>query len=239
MAQFITTTFASGNDVALQLGNEEWVRTIVAGSTWTHIRIGILYQLIGTSSTPGASGLFIGMCSGTSAPFGAATTTNAVGLEVINSLSYIANSGNPYFQFQSANGQVCKKVVSTITTNGTNVFDSVDLGVPTNLGSTLRRGLLYVDIIKGSPNYTIQVSGAASMGSSSAGTHDFTVSDLLSGMTQALGSIVVAGFSLVSANTPLTLACDETAGGFDTVDIYCNELANPVNLYEIAVEKLA
>jgi len=239
MAQFITTTFASGNDIALQLGNEEWVRTLAVGSTWSHIRIGVLYQLIGTVTTAGGTGFFIGMCSGTSNPFGAATTTNAVGLEVINALGFVANSGNPYYQFGSSNGQVCKKVVSTITTNVTNVFDSVDGGVPTNLGATLRRGLLYVDIVKGSPNYTIQASFPAGMGSTGTGNHDFTVAELLSGMTQVLGSITVGGFLLSSANSPLTLACDETAGGFDTVDIYSNELNNPMNWYEVAVEKLA
>jgi hypothetical protein len=243
MAQFITTTFAGGNDIALQLGNEEWVRKLAIGSSWTHVRIGVLYQLIGTGNTAGGTGLAIGMCSGTSNPFGSTSTTNFVGVEWINALTYVATGGGspgyPYFQFQSTNGQACKKIVNTITTAGTNLFDGVDIGVPTNLGTTLRRGVMYIDITKGAPNYTIGISGPATMGSTSIGQHDFTVAELISGMTQTFGSITVGGFGMHSGNTPVTLACDEIAGGFDTVDVYINELNNPVNVYEVAVEKLA
>lgn len=239
MAQYITTAFAGGNDIALQLGNEEWVRTLAIGSTWTHVRIGLLYQITGTATTAGGTGFAVGMCSGSTAPFNGASTTNFVGIECVTALGFVANSGNPYYQFASGNLFACKKVVATITTAATNLGDSVDMGVPTAAGSTLRRGLLYVDITKGSPNYTIGISAASGMGSTSSGSHDFTVAELLSGMTQPFGSMTVGGFLLSNGNGAQALACDETAGGFDTVDIYSNELNNPFNLYEVAVEKLA
>lgn len=239
MAQFITTTFAGGNDVALQMGNEEWVRTLAIGSTWNHIRIGILYQIVGTATISTGSGFAVGMCSGHTNPFNNAATTNFVGIECITSLGFQANSGNPYYQFASTNIFACKKVVSTITTAATNLADSTDMGVPTAVGSTLRRGLLYVDITKGSPNYTIGIMAAQSMGSTSVGSHDFTVAELLSGLTPTFGSMTIGGFLFSVGNGAQALACDETAGGFDTVDVYSNEANNAMNLYEVAVQKLA
>lgn len=233
MALFTTTTFSDGPDVGLQLGNEEWVRKMALGSTWTHIRIGLLYQISGTATTPGGSGFAIGICSGTSAPFGNASTTNFVGVECVAALLY--NSTNPNFQFTVSNLFACKKVVSTITTAATNLGDGSGIWTASTSG-TARRGILYVDITKGSPNYTIGITGST-LGSAAT---DFTVPNLLAGMTQNYGSISLGvGGVLSNGNGAQTLACDETAGGFDTVNIYSNELANPMTIFEVAVEKLA
>lgn len=234
MASFVTTLFSDGNDVGLQLGNEEWVRKLAIGSTWTHIRIGVLWQLTGTANTPGGTGWFVGLCSGTSAPFNNASTTNAVGVQSTAALLWVSNSPNPYYQYGSSNMFGCKRVGATTTNTASNLADSAGLFTPTTSG-TARRGIFYVDITKGSPNYTI---GITMLTSSDAAT-DVTVPMLLSGMTQVFGSISIGGLIMSNGNGSQTLACDETAGGFDTVDVYSNELANPMLLFEVAIEKLA
>lgn len=243
MAQFITTTFASGNDIALQLGNEEWVRTLAIGSTWTHIRIGMLYQITGTATISSATTqIALGMCSGDTAPFNNASTTNFVGLQWTGALAFVTNGTLPYYQFQSTNGFMCKKVGGTITQSATNVFNGSDMGCNTTLGSPLRRSVMYLDIVKGSPTYSLTASAAPNMSAASGGnnaSHDFTVADLISGMTQTLGSLVVGGVTLSNGNGTQTITTSESLGGFDTVDVYANMLNNPFNLYEVAVEKLA
>jgi hypothetical protein len=235
MAQFITTTFAGGNDIALQLGNEEWVRQLAIGSTWSYIRIGILFQLTGTANTS-SGGFSIGVCSGTSAPFGNTSCQNFVGIEIIAGLNWTANAPFPYYSLTASNAFACKKIGSSITTYGSNLADSVGMCFPTSSG-TARRGLIYVDITKGSPNYTVGMM----MTTNTYASHDYTVAELLSGMTPPFSNTFsVGGTVLLYGNGAVTtVATDETLGGFDTVDIYSNELNNPFNIFEVAVEKLA
>jgi hypothetical protein len=234
MAQFITTTFSGGNDIALQLGQEEWVRTLAIGSSWNYIRIGVLVQMTGTATTSGTS-FAIGMCAGTALPFGNASCQNFVGVNFPGNFGYFANAPYPYWGLGNTNAFACKKLGSSITSAATNLPDSIGMSFQT-AGGTARRGILFVDIIKGSPNYTIGL-----MASSTAYANvDFTVANLLYGMTQPFANNwTCGGGQIYYGNNAQTLACDETAGGFDTVDIYCNCLNNPFNIYEIAVEKLA
>ena len=236
MALFVSTTFSTGADIGLQLGNEEWVRTLAIGSSWNYIRIGLLLCITGTSSTSsGSPGMAIGMCSGSSLPFNNASTQNFVGVQFPGSFSY--NGGaSPYFAFGSANGYACKKLNSSITNAGTNLPDGVGLAI-NGIGATPKRGIVFVDITKGYPNYTIGLM--MTLGGAYSGV-DFTVANLLYGMTQPFSNNWACGSGQIYyGNGAQTLACDETAGGFDTVDIYINQLNNPVNIYEIAVEKLA
>lgn len=235
MARFFSQTFSDGADISLELGNEEWVRQMVISNNWNHIRIGLLYQVTGTANTTNAGTNFaVGICSGTGAPFGVLTTTNFVGIECVNVLGWVANAGQPYYSYASSNLFACKKVGGSVTTAATNLADSVGLYVPTIAGAA-RRGLLYVDITKGTPNYTIGISAPPNTSAAS----DWTVPFLVSGMTQTFGSIVVNSVSMSTGNGAQTLACDETAGIFDTVDIYSNLLSNPFEIQEVAIEKLA
>lgn len=234
MAQFITTAFSGGNDVALQLGNEEWVRTLAIGSNWNHVRIGVLVQMVGSASTTGTNWA-IGLCSGTGNPFGSASTTNFVGVEFVNNFTYTSNAPYPYWNFGSTNVLACKKLSSSITTAATNLADGIGMIVVTD-GGTARRGILLIDITKGSPNYTIGFMGTIS----TYAAQDFTPALLLTAMTQPFANNWTLGSAQIyNGNGAQTLACDETAGGFDTVDFYCNNLNFPMNIYAIAVEKLA
>jgi hypothetical protein len=236
MALFVSTTFSGSPDIGLQLGNEEWVRTLAIGSSWNYIRIGVLMCITGSASTSsGSPGLAIGMCSGTSLPFNNASCQNFVGVQFPGSYSYTGGA-SPYFSFGSGNGFACKKLGSSITNAATNLPDGMGMGV-NGVGATPKRGIVFVDIIKGSPNYTIGLM--MTLGGTYSGV-DFTVANLIYGMTQPFANNwTCGGGQIYYGNGSQTLACDEAAGGFDTVDIYINQLNNPVNIYEIAVEKLA
>ncbi len=239
MSSFVTTAFSDGNDISLQVNREEWVRTLAIGSAWTHIRIGLLWQVTGTGSIAASNGFAMGMCSGTAHPFAdPVTTTNFVGIYANNGLTFISNGLDSYFQFSNTMLFVATKVATTLNTNATNAADSVACFVP-NTATTNRRGIIYVDITKGSPNYTIGMTMPTA--NNSAQNIDFTVNNLLVGMNESFGSILSAEFPGVfsTGNTPLTMAADEGPGAFDTVNIYSNFLNNPMEIQEVAVQKLA
>jgi hypothetical protein len=233
MPAYPSVTFSDGPDVCLQLGNEEFLGTLSFGSAWTHIRIGLLWQITGTSNIVAGNLFSLGMCSGNANGFASATTTNWIGvrqLPTVGSVYYA--TPQPYYYWSDAIF-ASKKVGSTITndTSGTSICDNTYQCVPATAG-TARRGLIALDITKGSPNYTVGMSATYNV--SSAGT-DFTVSNLLAAMLPAFGSIV--GCSV--GNGAKTIAFDETAGVLDTVNFYSNMAANPVNISTIAVQKLA
>src|SRR5664279_1558518 len=103
MANIGSGTFNLIGDKYLTLANEEFVRTLAIGSDWTRLRLGLLLALStdGTSDLQGAD-LVWGLCAGKTNPFGAASTTNFLGMKFGTSfgpelLTYNANAGNPYF----------------------------------------------------------------------------------------------------------------------------------------------
>jgi len=99
---------------------------------------------------------------------------------------------------------------------------------------TERRGLFYIDILKGSPNYTLDTWHR--WDAATGGAHDYTVAELLFGMPQA-SAVTVNSWAL--DHTTTTIAASEVAGPFDTVDIYSLLPGYPGEIYEVAVQKLA
>jgi len=105
--------------------------------------------------------------------------------------------------------------------------------VAANNGTLQRRSLLYLDITKGSPNYTLKpylmTAAQAQM--------DFTAADFLDGLEQA-GTPIVNGQTLNTV-TAVTIACDETAGALNTVDLFWNRAAYALEVYALAVYRAA
>lgn len=240
MSSFVTTAFSDGNDISLQVNREEWVRTMTIGSSWTHLRIGILYQITGTADIAASNGFAMGVCSGTAHPFAdPVTTTNFIGIYANNGLHFVSNAPNNWWQFTNSMLFGATKVGTTLTTSATNFADSVGM-FATVVGGTNRRGILYLDITKGSPNYTLGITLPINGGS--ATSTDFTINTLLRGMNETFGSILnteYPGF-FNNGNTPdSTMAASEGPGGFDTVNIYSNLLNNPMEIQEVAVQKIS
>ena len=236
MATFGNTTFSDGPDEWLQLGNEEWVRPLSMGNNWSHIRIGLLWAVTGSSTIGTSNGFAIGVCSGTTHPFNDPACTNFVGIYNNGGLFFNSNAPNNYWTLTSSMGHGATKVGSTLALTASNMPDSVGMMLPA-VGGTNRRGLLYVDIIKGSPNYTIWWEQYTNSGSNP--TVDFTVANLKSGLTQTVGSITVAGVIFNDGNGAQTIACSESPGIFDTIDIYSNFAGNPMQIYEVAIQKIS
>lgn len=238
MANIGSRLFNGVADKYVSLANEELVRTLQIGSDWTKLRIGVLLAVTpdGTNNLASAA-LVLGLCSGTAHPYGAASTTNFIGAAfhastpgaTSGTLTYTANSGNPLF---SATGTAPLTRVGTALGSATG--SSTALLLTANTGTTQRRSPLYLDITKGSPNYTVgRWSPATSQGQFQNG--DCTPGEMLSVLENTAPTWL--GLSLTSSST--TIAASEAAGAFDSVDLFWNKAGFPLEVYALAVARLA
>jgi len=234
MANIGSRVFNLVSDKYLSLANEEFVRTLAIGTNWTKLRLGMLMALNpdGTNNLSGTNLLF-GLCSGKTNPYGSANTTNFLGMKFgadISSdlLTYVANSGNPYYW--SGRG-VIKKTVATPTVAGANTLEFHRIA--TNTGSLQRRSLHFVEITKGSPNFTVVHWNLSATGVAK----DFTPAHLLEGLEQA-GSITVNGEALGAGNST-AIAFTEAAGSLDSVDVYWNRAAFPLEVHALAAYRFS
>ena len=220
------------------LANEEFARTLAIGTDWNKIRLGLLLAvpLDGTNNLPGTA-LMLGVCSGKTNPYGAASTTNFVGAALHGStggvttgtLTYSAGSGNPYF---SSGGFWPAVRVGVDLTSGTGVAAAFVL--TSNAGSTQRRSPLYVDIQKGSPNYTI-TRWAPSTGQGQFQSGDCSSAEFLASLE--LPTPTWLGINLTSSAG--TVAASETPGALDTVDVFWNKSAFPLEVYALAAYRMS
>jgi hypothetical protein len=166
--------------------------------------------------------LFLGLCSGTSNQFGDSTTTHAVG---------IVTTGSWQFQttFYNATSPAPAKRVGTTTTTGTVLAANAAIGC-TAAATTADRGMWFVDIIKGSPNYSFQLFAP-----SNAVAGDQSAATFLTNMEATTPSIV--GYSFSAAQT---LAVNEgTDGTLDSINISWDHTTPVIEICDIAVARIA
>jgi len=115
-------------DRALQLGNEEFIRTLSIGSAWRFLRIGLRLAIYGTADIGATSTgttilkFQIGLCSGTTYPFNSDNCLGYIGYRP-NHLSgpfYSGGASNYYTWGTGANVifQAIKKIGSVVTEIG-------------------------------------------------------------------------------------------------------------------------
>lgn len=238
MASIGSRLFNAVGDKYVSLANEELVRTLQIGTDWTKLRIGVLLAVTpdGTNNLASAA-LMMGVCSGTTNPYGAASTTNFVGAAfhasapgaTSGTLTYNANSGNPVFT--SVGTWPATRVGTTL---GNATGSATAFMLTTNTGSPQRRSPLFLDITKGSPNYTV-VRWTPSSSQSSFLNGDCTLGELLNMLEVVSPTWLGIALSSISA----TIAASETAGAFDSVDLFWNKAGFPLEVYALAVARLA
>lgn len=178
---------------------------------WSHIRVA-LYALVTDSGAniTGTPRWAFGVCAGSTNIMGDATTTHFCG--AISNVATWNRSTTPT-RFNTASMMVpAKQVVSTLTT-GT-AFGGSAIYLQTAVLS-----MYFIDIIKGSPNYSFQLfkpTGAATP----------TLSDFL---TQAASG--VPAFTNHALSTAVTVAVDEaTDGTFDHGCVWWDQSVCNVNI---------
>jgi hypothetical protein len=217
-----------------QLGgnnNWAWMRTSTVGTAWNRIRVGMMYTEDDTTSANiPALNIYVGMNHNAQSPFAAGG--NFIGMQYGGGVawSYTIDPSGNYIQPGAADRYAVKIVagVSGVSSFGSNGVMQVR--------STLHRTIVFVDIIKGSPNYTVRVYRESAI----ADTYrDYTFADFVTGMQAAENvNMTISGKTLTVFTT--TLAFDETGGALDGVYALLTGSANAIGyISAIAVRKLA
>lgn len=217
------------DDKRIVLSNSQFARVMDIGTTWTRVRVGIRFCVRDTggslASTPR---LFVGLSSGTSNLFGDATTQHALGVWTANPSWVRATSPTRYLLGNNPSWNSVKRVGTTNTTSSTGLpSETYILSTPETGG----RGVQFVDITKGSPNFTI---GAFQRFQFSGGI-DVSLTEFLTQMEVASPSLTDHQFTNAS-----TLAVDEAVDGFfNAVHVYWDRSTPEIEISDLAYARLA
>ena len=237
MAVIDFKVFGYGSKKCLRLGNEEYVRPIQALS-WTRLRLGALIALVpdGTNNIANIT-MAMGLCSGYSG-FSLVDTTNAICGSYSNSttwagttLTYNAGSGNPYFNSGTGTLMMPWKRVAGVTTFLSGAASNVSIAATT--GSVQRATPFFVDIVKGSPNYTVDVYGSAVLGQTTNTTFD----QFYDAFEQNSTAPIIQGSTLSRASNAGSFS--EATYALTSFFFYWQKSLTPVEIYALGVSRLA
>ena len=119
------------------------------GDSWNTLRVAISIAVEDTGANIPGVVFRMGLCHGTTNMPGDVTTDNSYGLEFIT--GFQRNAGPPVNFVSLLRRSPFRRVGSTLTTGATSWFTGL-IGVVNAC-----RQVIFVDIIKGSPNYTFKV----------------------------------------------------------------------------------
>lgn len=219
------TTIASvvSTNVAAML-NSSWGRPVALPNTWSKVRVGVLCFL--DSSTVNLSGSpqwAVGLCHNTVNMIGDTTTDHFAGI-ITTAASW--TNASQFTSFLPTNVQAIVNVAGSAT-NSANI--ATNTSINQNGNGALHRSEWFVDITKGSPNYTFNLfypTGSVA---------DADQAGFLSDVANPAPSRSSYVFG-----TGQTLAVNEgTNGAFNTMNVWWNRTDINMNLAAVAVAVLA
>jgi hypothetical protein len=226
---------APTTDKCLRLAGEEFTRTLdLTGipANWLRIRIAINCALADTGGgNISNSFLFMGMCSGTTYPFGSQQTLHAVGFFFNNTggtWTYNAGAGNPYYSTTTFSGTRKVGINYSGATSG-----SLTSIIPTTTGTIKRRGWLSSTI------YQIDSTQVAEMGHSQSATTaagDVWYEHFLYATNQTYAPYILESAGAGSGNVTQVPGAGWNTNPLNTVDIYWSDTTYALEIYAIAVE---
>lgn len=209
---------------AIQLSNAQFGRLITLPVGWSKVRVGVrLHMTDSGANLTGTPRFAIGLGSGVSAMVGDAVTTNWIGL--INNNASWTRSAQTY---QSEQWCVAKKVGATLTT-GTTVIAAAAYYPNQAATSTADRALRFVDITKGSPNYTL----------TGFYKNDPTVADVSAATFLSQMILASPAVTFHQTGTNQVIAFSEVAGTLDAVQIWWDHADALFEICDLAVAVLA
>jgi hypothetical protein len=221
---FVTRIISAVSETAIQMSNSSWARPITLPSTWTKVRIGIRVHFTPVVVPGVGSNFVLGLGSGTANIIGDFSTTNFVGVAMGAMTG--ANAG----VFTGMSNSPVTKVGTTYTVGA--AIDNANIKfISVNAAATADRGIFYVEITKGSPNYTLDVL----MGNSNA---DVSAALFLSSVQQPTPSGLPSGYGY-GTNGAKTIAFSESNGILDTVQCWWNSTLSTPEICDLAVVLLA
>lgn len=225
-------TFSSTQDNRIQLSNSNFARkwSTVLGSSWTKLRVGCRITTTVTGGNLSGSPRFsVGIQSGTTNLYmDAGGPTHWAGVITfdtgwlrstpsgVETLNFWNSSAPPAFS---------KKIATTVTS-----ATAGDLIPRAHDATTENRACYFVDITKGSPNFT-----GTFFGKSANSSGDVSLATYLAQVATDAASITNHGFS-----TSQTLAVSEgTNGTFDSIGIAWDRTDAKIELSDIAIVRLS
>lgn len=205
--------------------NSTWGRPVALPAAWSKVRVGLLLHFGNTGGALASSPvLAVGLCHGTTQMYGDSTTAHFAGLKTV-SVNWVDVGCGGASILGSVAVQASVVVAGSETLSGNICTDA------RYAFSATQRHMYFVDITKGSPNYTFNLFTVIV----DACGADVTVSQFLTQVGLASPS-----FSSHSFGTPVTLAVNEGANGtLDTMNVFWNRVDAQCNLGAVAVAVLA
>ena len=226
---------APTTDKYLSLAGEEFTRTIdLTGipANWTRIRIAINCAIRDTGGgNISNSFLFMGLCSGTTFPFGSQQTLHAVGFFFggpAATWTYNAGAGNPYYSTTTFSGT--RKV--GINYSGA-VSGSLTTVISTTAGAIQRRGWLSATIDQVSTTQCAEM-GHSQAAATSAG--DVWYEHFIYATNQMYAPYVLETVGAGSGNVTQVPGAGWNNNPLNTVDIYWSDTTYALEIYAIALE---
>lgn len=207
--EIISRTIGSVVDKRALIKNGQLKRLFSYLNDWTKIRIGIHFSFDGSlaANITGTPQFVFGLISDTDNGWGNVTTDHFLGWRTnVATWTYNAGAGNPYFSLASA--AILTKKIGTTITSGSSFSPSPSF----TANNTLIRNALFLEITKGSPNFTVQSSHP---GSAAAAQQDIT-DDVFENMMNAVDISACSSTPTVaySSSTAWTIAIDEATNGY-------------------------
>lgn len=229
----VTSSISSVEDRRLGMLGSSIVRRHGKGNSWNVLRIGIRYQLKGTGATikDPAINFFMGLCSGVTAPFGTKTPTNCFGLRYKPTYwPFNAAGGANMACYQNVNlvepGYSAKDIGGTLTETSFTITGGTNWIWPADVTAATRR-CLFVDIVKGSPNYALNILYCKS----ATAAPDISASDF--------SSLVQTTTPSESNHSFLTnkgaVAFDQSAGELDCINLQWTGIYAQLHICDLAV----
>ena len=227
----LTRTISAAQDNRVVVSNGLFIRPIPFGTDWTTIRVGLRWHIRDSGANlVGTPRCFFGLCSGNTLVYGDETATHAVGVDY-NATTWTRAATN---YAVSGTGSLfgAKKVGSTITrTSAISTAWAMGNGAASDSAD---RTLLYVELTKGSPNFSVRCFFRTT--TSSTPPADISEATFLEQLAVS-GTPTVTNHSFPAAQN---LAVDEGADGdLDHVQFYWDRAMPEMEICDLAIARMA
>ena len=223
-ATILLRTIGGVDDKRLVLGNASVARLLSYGTDWTTLRIGLRWTIGNTGADlTGSPHLAVGLCSGTTQIYGDALTTHFVGV-LSNQAAWTYSPSSPVYSAVGGGPFYPAKRIGSVLTLGTLITPYWRI----DADPTAARSLFFVDITKGTPNFSFRLFAHES---SSA---DVSLDTFLQKMQEATPSLANHAYT-----NAFTLAVSETDGALNAVNVYWDRATPALEISDLAVARLA
>jgi len=225
-------------ETAISVANSTWARAIALPPAWSKIRLGIRLHMTDSGTTLTGGAVFaMGFCSGLSNTYGDAVTTHFVGLTMGEGISAWGRVGLvPPLNYPPSAVYRATKRIGITNTYGTPALIPGNMNEYIGSGADIDyadRRLLFLDVTKGAPNYTLFLPFVMNAYPST----DLSANAFIAMMSQPNPT---PGTRYGNYGNPVDLPVDEVGDGqLSAVNFAWNRVDSTIEICDVAVAVLA